>query len=221
MKAENEFPKYNFKNSLLNKTVALTVVSIISIISILVVQHYIYILDSYLYTAEFNYLFITNNLEKGNLEKFTEYLSHMQTKKRAFPMVFVSHLAQNFILPFSKQILIPATISVFGFFKGSLMSYASFLLIGLLSFGLSIFFFGDVFPYIENKKNKTYSAYISNSKIRMLFPVLFGIPFVPVSITSMLGGITRLSFRKISVYLFFGSAIRLSLLIVIPGFFLR
>ena len=206
------------RSVLYRKIMALAFLLLFAAGAFIVVRHYFYILDSYYYTSEFHYLFITNNLKEGNLEKFVDYFSSMKTGRQAGAMVFLSHLTQNVMLPFSKQILFGATAGAFGIVKGTLLSYASLFLVGLLTFGIGMFFLAEVLPFLTEKKVLNCKAW-ANSTVVRLFPAIVAVPWVPVSAVAILAALFRLPFRRYTLFMAVGLVIRTLWLLIMPGFF--
>ena len=113
------------KTSLINKGIAVALIAALALVGYNLVSRYWYFLNTYAYTLEFYGLFVANNLEKANLDKFKEFLSSMSHLGPAFLIILYSHFVQNFWLPFTKQILPQAAISSFGMVVGGLYTYLS------------------------------------------------------------------------------------------------
>lgn len=186
----------------------------------LIVRHYFYMLDSYYYTAEFHVLFMKNNLGKENLELFTDYFKSMKTVGKVFPALFTSYLIQNYRIPFSKPILVTAVVSALGIKKGIILSYINFLLIGIISFGIGIFFLGDIFPLLQRKASWINNITAKKKAIGGLFTILFAIPFFAISIPATMSALIRVSFKQILVIMSIGFIIRVIILVLKPDLFL-
>jgi hypothetical protein len=181
------------------------------------INHYLYYLNSYCYTAEFYLLFVLNNLKAGNLEVFKDCLTCMSITRLAFPMVLFSHLIQNFWLPFTKQILASAAVSSYGVGIGGILTYLSFLFVGMISFGLGIFFLGDIVPYLT-KKNGNVRVWL-NHRSGIPFTLLFAVPYFPILIPGILGGLFRIPLGKFCRLIVIAFGIRLVWLVTFPQMF--
>jgi hypothetical protein len=205
---------------IIKKIIALSFLIVIALIASFIVRHYFYMLDSYYYTAEFHLLFMKNNLGKENLELFTDYFKSMKTVEKVFPALLTSYLIQNYRVPFSKPILVTAVVSALGIKKGIILSYISLLLIGIISFGIGIFFLGDVLPLLKKKMTWLNKVIPREQVINSLLACLVAIPFVAVSIPATISALIRVPFKQILVIMSTGFIIRLILLVLKPGLFL-
>ncbi len=201
------------------KCIALALVILFAFIAVLVVRHYFYILDSYYYTAEFHVMFMKHNLRTGNVDLFADYFKSLKTVTSVFPMLLGSYLVQDYWLPFSRPILVSAVISALGTAKGMVLGYLSFILVGLISFGLGIFFLGDILFIFQQKmlwgNTRVSVKYLTGGVIG----ILFALPLVPVVLPATLGALVRIPLGRIIVIMSAGFTIRLVLLVFTPGIF--
>jgi hypothetical protein len=208
------------KSLVFKKGITLAIVIILAFMATLTVRHYFYVLDSYYYTAEFHVLFMKNNLKAGNVELFTDYFKSLDTVIKAFPMLLGSYLVQNYLLPFSKPILVTSVISALGISKGIVLNFISLILVGFISFGLGIFFFGDILPFLQKKifrLNMILSRpYFTNGALG----ILFALPFVPVVLPATVSALIRIPVKRLVSIMIMGFTIRLVLLVLIPQMFL-
>jgi hypothetical protein len=201
------------------KCIALALVVLFVFIAVLAVRHYFYILDSYYYTAEFHVMFMKHNLRTGNVELFADYFKSLKDMTSVFPMLVGSYLVQDYWLPFSKPILVSAVISAFGIREGLALGYVSFILVGLVSFGLGIFFIGDILFIFRQKmlwgNIRASVKYLTGG----IIGILFAFPLVPIVLPATLGALIRMPLKRIIVIMSAGFAIRLGLLALAPGIF--
>jgi hypothetical protein len=199
------------KKVILRKLFILSSFLLLCLAAFFVSQHYFYMLDSYYYTAEFHYFFMTNNIERGNVGLFTEYFESLGTPAKTFSMLSLSYVIQSYLLPFSHPVLSFAMSEAFGVLKGSLLSYLSLFVVGIFSFGLGIFFLGDILPSLQHrvKPLRLFSNESKNIFTGFFFAALFALPFVAVSIPAIVASFLRFRFRTISLIMFFGLAIRI------------
>jgi hypothetical protein len=205
---------------IIKKIIALSILIVIAVVATFIVRHYFYMLDSYYYTAEFHVLFMKNNLGKGNLELFTEYFKSMKKVEKVFPALLASYLIQNYRVPFSKPILVTSVVSALGIKKGIILSYISILLMGIISFGIGIFFIGDVLPLLKKKMTWPNTVISRGRVINSLLAFLFATPFVAVSIPATIGALIRVPFKQILIIMSTAFVIRLILLVLKPDLFL-
>lgn len=199
------------KKVILRKLLILSSFLLLCIAAFFVSQHYFYMLDSYYYTAEFHYFFMTNNIERGNVALFTDYFGSLGTLAKTFSMLSVSYVIQSYLLPFSPPVLSFAISEAFGMLKGSLLSYLSLFVVGIFSFGLGIFFLGDILPTLQHRVThlRLFSAGSKNIFTGVFFAALFALPFVAVSIPAIVASFMRFRFRTISLIMLFGLAFRI------------
>ncbi len=199
------------KKILLWKGISLSVLVILLALTIFLIRHYFYIFDSYYYTAEFHYLFVTNNLKHENVKLFKDYFQSMGSFIKVFFFLFFSYFIQNSLIPFSKPILAISTIYAFGIIKGLILNYTNLILIGITFFGIGIFFLGDLLPVFQNKFISLKKVTYFSDKIftKIFFTLAFTIPFIPVSITSLSGALIKTPFRRIILMMIFGNALKL------------
>jgi hypothetical protein len=201
------------------KCIALALVILFAFIAVLVVRHYFYILDSYYYTAEFHVMFMKHNLRTGNVELFADYFKSLQNMTSVFPVLLGSYLVQDYWLPFSRPILVSAVISALGATEGIVLGYLSFILVGLISFGLGIFFLGDILFIFQQKmlwRNTAVSAkYLTGG----VLGILFAFPPVPIVLPSTLSALVRIPLKRVIVIMLAGFTFRIGLLVLAPGIF--
>lgn len=199
------------KKILYLKLFSLSVLAIIIVVAIFLFYHYFYIFDSYYYTAEFHYLFMKNNLKSENVELFKDYFQSMGSFINVFPFLFFSYFVQSYFIPFSKPVLALSVMSAFGMVKGLILSYLSLIFVGLVSFGIGIFFVGDLLPVLNNKFTffEKINCISKKAFTMVLFIIAFAIPFIPISIISLTGAVIKIPLLRISLSMISGFAVRL------------
>jgi hypothetical protein len=201
------------------KCIALAIVVILVFIAVLVVRHYFYILDSYYYTAEFHVMFMKHNLRTGNVELFADYFKSLKNITSVFPMLLCSYLVQDYWLPFSRPVLVSAVTSAFGIKEGMELGYLSFILVGLISFGIGIFFLGDIL-FIFGQKTLWSNIGVSAKYLTGgVVGILFVFPLVPIVLPATLGALIRMPLKRIIVIMLAAFVVRLGLLVSAPAIF--
>jgi hypothetical protein len=208
------------KKIMLKKIIAFFVVSVLILASVMVVRHYFYILDSYYYSAEFHVNFMNNNLKSANIELVTDYFKSLKTIPKIFPFLLFAYLIKNFWLFFSKPILVSVITSAAGLYQSAVLNYISLLSIGLISFGLGIFFLGDIVPLFFKKKGwqdvPAFKKYITYG----ITGALFSIPIMPIVIPAFLSALIRIGIKPAATIMLVSFVIRLFLLISFPNIFI-
>lgn len=202
-------------NNVVKKGIILAIIAAIALGGYRLVMYYWYVLDSYFYIGEFYILFASHNLKSANLDIFKECLACMNPMSSGFLMVLYSHFVQNFWLPFTKQILPLAAIASYGLSVGSLFTYLSFLIVAIASFGLGVFFFGDIIPFIQSKVKRDYSTFLAQISV-MPLAALMAIPYIPISFVGITGGAIRIPLKNVLILTALGVAVRAAWLIFLP-----
>lgn len=209
----------SIKPALKRKGVVLFVMLSVIVTASLIVYKYFYYLDAYFYTYEFYWLFNVRNLQAANIELFAEYFSPMGITTEALPQLIFSHFIQNYFLPLSKPILVAAATLAYGTGLGLFFSFLSLVTVGMLSFGLGMFLFGDILPFLKGGKIERFQGTIAGPAALSL-PLLFSIPFIPISVIAIVGAAFKISLRRITQFMLIGFSLRLFLLLTMPFFYL-
>jgi hypothetical protein len=179
------------------------------------VRHYFYILDAYYYTAEFHVLFMLNNLKKANMGAFLEYFNSIGSPLAAVPSLFLAHLVQNVWALFTKPILPAVAIFSLGGPTGAAVTFTVLFLIGMLFYGLGIFFFGDILALVQGIRNKERA---SRSKSVEAISVLgLAVPCLPLFIAVGPAAILRVPWKRMMIVLACGLVIRMVLSVWVSG----
>lgn len=220
--SEYEMPRempYDFNKSLKRKGIILGCLVALAAVLFFIIRRYFYFLDAYLYTYEFYWLFNVNNLRAAHTVMFVEYYRPMGISTEALPQIIFSHLVQNYYLPFSKPILVSAAGNAFGVWLGSLFSYLALLLTGFVSFAMGAFLLGDIFPYIRGEKFQASRRRLFPAA-GIILPLLFAIPWIPVSFPAIAGAFFKVPTRKMGQGMLLGFPLRIIWIIAAPTFFL-
>lgn len=156
------------------------------------IRHFMYILDSYVYTAEFHGMFMENNLRKENADLFAQYFQSLGPLG-GMPNLIMAHLFQNVVVPFTRPILTPAALQAFGPLPGTLLTLISYLLVGWLAFGVGRYVLGDLLPLLRRTKAPL-TGWVYPS-----LALLLTVPYIPVALPAFLGAVTRARFKSLTL----------------------
>ncbi len=153
------------------------------------IERFMYVLDAYVYTAEFHLLFMQSNLEKANLPLFSEYFQSLGPI-RGLPHLVLACFVQNVLKPLSPPILIPSLTAAFGSLRGGLVGFAGLGLTALLFFGIGRFFLGEILPLL--RRSRASLSRVTESATW----ILMAVPVVPLVLPALLGAATRIRLRR-------------------------
>lgn len=174
------------------------------------IRHFMYILDSYVYTAEFHGMFMQSNLKDENAALFAQYFQALGPLA-GMPNLMMAHLFQNVVVPFARPVLTPAAVQAFGPFIGALLTLLSYLLVAWLAFGLGRYVLGDLLPLLRRTKAPL-AGWIYPS-----LALLLTVPFVPVALPAFLGAVTRARFKSLTLVMAAALMVRLAWELMLPG----
>jgi uncharacterized membrane protein YdjX (TVP38/TMEM64 family) len=198
--------QYDFKKSLLSKAMILLGATFFTGIIVYLIHRYFYILDSYVYTGEFHLLFIKNNIHATKIDHLSEYLQPMSFLL-ALP-VFLTGICYAGLDPSaSERVLLHAATKAFGTPESFLLGVLGFFLLGLFSYGVGWFFFGDILPVFLKENYSGYQKEIKKPAL-IAIPLAFALPYVPIVLTAGVGGIGKVSWSRMLQLLLVGSIIR-------------
>jgi uncharacterized membrane protein YdjX (TVP38/TMEM64 family) len=115
------------------------------------VQKFFWALDAYLYTIEFNLLFIAHRLRDADLARFTDYLRPMSNVRGA-GIALLSQAMQTFAFPFSSLSSVVAFNSAFGTPMGAIYSGCAALIATGLAVVCGRMLLGDLLPLYNRQK---------------------------------------------------------------------
>jgi uncharacterized membrane protein YdjX (TVP38/TMEM64 family)/Fe-S oxidoreductase len=181
-------PAYCLAGSLKLKGIVLAIATLLGVITVALVKHFFWALNSYLYTLEFNLLTVLGRLRDGDMVAAIDYLQAMGHLRGAFTLIF-AHLAQGFWLPFSSHVFYGAASSAFGF-SGTLYNGVALLATALLGLALGRFLFGDLRPTLRLSQGE--KPWVSPEGLVILLPLLAAIPWLPLSFVAVAAGGLRI-----------------------------
>lgn len=149
-----------------------------------------YMIDAYVYTAEFHAMFIRNNLAQANVEMFADYfraLGPLGCLPYLLLGIFFEPLGALWLPP----VLQAGVNQAFGPGLGGLISLVGFTAAGLVFYGLGRFFLGEILPLFRKTR-----APLSRS-VSPVLGILLVIPHIPVALPAVLGALTRIRFKSI------------------------
>ncbi|MBI5550015.1 MAG: VTT domain-containing protein [Desulfobacterales bacterium] len=174
------------------------------------VRHFMYILDSYVYTAEFHGMFMQSNLKNENAVLFAQYFQALGPLA-GMPNLMMAHLFQNVIVPFARPVLTPAAVQAFGPFIGALLTLLSYLLVAWLAFGVGRYVLGDLLPLLRRTKAPLAGW------IYPCLALLLAVPYVPVALPAFLGAVTRARFKSLTLVMAAALTLRLAWELALPA----
>ena len=160
----------------------------------ILVERFMYILDSYVYTAEFHLLFMQSNLEKANVPLLSEYFQALGPIG-GLPHLVLACIVQNILKPLTPPILVPSLVRGFGGLQGGLLGFVGLSLTALLFFGVGRFFLGELLPLLRRSR-------ASLSRVTECATwLLLAAPVVPVVVPAVLGAATRMGLRRFILFM--------------------
>jgi uncharacterized membrane protein YdjX (TVP38/TMEM64 family)/Fe-S oxidoreductase len=198
------------KRALCNKAIAAAVATLACVGLYFAIRHFMYLLDSYVYTAEFHGMFMQSNLKNENAALFAQYFQALGPLA-GMPHLMMAHLFQNVVVPFARPVLTPAAVQAFGPFIGALITLLSYLLVGWLAFGVGRYVLGDLLPLLRRTKAPL-AGWIYPS-----LALLLTVPFVPVALPAFLGAVTRARFKSLTLVMTAALMMRLAWELMLPG----
>lgn len=136
---------WSLRRSLQHKAIAIAALAVTAAVLYGVVLKYFWALNAYLYTIEFNLLFVAHRLTDGDLAGFVEYLKPM-SGARAAGIALVCQAMHTFAFPFSPLRTTAAFTAAFGTLPGLAYAGCTALVITGLSALLGRFCLGDLAP---------------------------------------------------------------------------
>jgi uncharacterized membrane protein YdjX (TVP38/TMEM64 family) len=142
---------WDLRRSLQRKAIAIAVLGALVAGVYALVMYYFWALDAYLYTVEFNLLFVAHRLADADLAGFVAYLKPM-SGARAGLIALVWQAMQACAYPFSALPGSAAFATAFGTPTGAWYSWVAGLTVTILAMGLGRFLFGDALPLYRRGK---------------------------------------------------------------------
>jgi len=199
-------PPWNLGRSLRRKGLFLAVCAAVALAGAALARHFFWAINAYLYTLEFNLLFMLHHLQNADLGLFTDYLRPMSTG-RGFAVVLTSTLIKEFAQPLAPQMLVLAATSAYGALPGIL--YSLFGMLVAICSGLAVgrFFLGDILPYLRQRRGAEIEPSVVSPALTML-PLLIALPWIPAVWVALLVGFLRIPLQRTAVLLAVGALLR-------------
>jgi hypothetical protein len=198
---------WTLARSLRIKAVIVGILGALSVAVYLLIQKFFWALDAYLYTIEFNLLFIMSRFKDADLASFVEYLRPM-SPLRASGIALVSRAIENYAHILSPLKLEQAFLTAFGTLNGALLATASDVVICVLTALCGRLLFGDLLPLLNQHKGveplTPAVAWCRWSALAML-----SIPTVPLLIGALWVGAVRIPPVRALLLISTGMAVRI------------
>jgi uncharacterized membrane protein YdjX (TVP38/TMEM64 family) len=142
---------WDLRRSLQRKAIGTAALGVLGAGVYALVMHYFWALDAYLYTIEFNLLFVAHRLADADLAGFVEYLKPM-SGARAGLIALVWQAMQACAFPFTALAGTAAFATAFGAPTGAWYSWLAGLTVAILAVGLGRVLLGDALPLYHRGK---------------------------------------------------------------------
>lgn len=205
---------WSLRKSLRRKAIGISAFGIVCVAAYTLMQKFFWAIDAYLYTIEFNLLFIASRLKDADLAGFVEYLRPM-SPLRAAGIALLSQAMQTFVHPFSTLKSFIAFNTAFGSVTGILYSGCAALVVSGLAAFCGRFVFGDILP-LYFRRNGVEPLTPSAAWTCWGAAVLLAIPTVPLVLSGLLIGALRIPPLRSLVVITAGLAIRILISVVAP-----
>jgi uncharacterized membrane protein YdjX (TVP38/TMEM64 family)/Fe-S oxidoreductase len=142
---------WSLRRSLRHKAIGIALVAALGAGVYALVLHYFWALDAYLYTVEFNLLFVSHRLADADLAGFVEYLRPMSGARAAL-IALAWQTLQAFTHPFSALAGTAAFAAAFGTPAGACYAWGAGFAVAALAVALGRVILGDALPlYLMSK----------------------------------------------------------------------
>ena len=192
---------HDCKRMLCQKGMALGGIFALSTALFFVVQYFMYLLDSYLYSAEFHQMFLENNLKSGNIGLMADYFRELGPL-RGFPNLLLAHTIQDVFIPFGQPVVVKAIVSAFGLVFGMGLNLLVYLITVWCIFGLGRFLFGEILPMLRNTKAPL------TAWMYPLIGLATAVPVIPVILPVAIGAVTRVRFKSFTILMILSLIVR-------------
>ncbi|MDD2736553.1 MAG: VTT domain-containing protein [Desulfuromonadaceae bacterium] len=182
---------WSLRRSLQQKAIGIGLFGTLSLGVYLLIQKFFWALDAYLYTIEFNLLFIAHRLRDADLAGFIEYLRPMSNTRGA-GIALLSLAMQTFAFPFSSLKSVAAFDSAFGTTAGVLYSVSAGIVATCLAAVCGRIVLGDLLP-LYNRQQGVEPLSPSSPWAIGCAAALSAIPAVPLLPGGLLIGALRIS----------------------------
>jgi hypothetical protein len=202
---------WTLRSSLQSKAVGLAAIGVISAGAYGLIQHFFWALNAYMYTIEFNLLFVAHRLKDANLNGFVEYLMPMSIARSA-GIALICQTMHAFVYPFSSLKMLTAFTAAFGIPTGVVYSGGAGLVVTGLAALLGRFILGDLLPlYNQHKRLEPLTP--SSTWAGWCAAAMSAVPGFPLLLCGLwIGGFRLPLFRSLAVIIA-GLSMRLLILI--------
>lgn len=204
-------PLWSLRRSLKIKGIAVAALGLGAGAVYALAMKFFWALDAYLYTLEFNLLFLAHRLQDGNLAAFVEYLRPM-SPLRAAGIALLWQTMQGFAFPFSSLSGVTAFTLAFGP-AGVAYAWGAGLGFVLLALLIGRTFLGDLLPFY-NRRRGVDPLCPAPAWTGWCAAVLAALPGCPLLLCGIWSGAIRLPWLRTLLVLAVGLALRLILSIV-------
>lgn len=143
---------WSLLSSLRQKALSIVVLGAVSAGGYGLISKFFWALNAYLYTIEFNLLFVASRLRDSDLAGFIEYLRPMSAVRGA-GIALLCQALQTFAFPFSTLPVVVAFTAAFGTLAGATYAGGAALLVTGLAALCGRFLLGDLLPLYNRSRD--------------------------------------------------------------------
>lgn len=198
---------WNLARSLRIKAIIVATLGALGAAAYLLIQKFFWALDAYLYTIEFNLLFIMSRFRDADLAAYVEYLRPM-SPLRASGIALVSRTMQNYAFILSPLKLEQAFLTAYGPLNGALLATASGVASGVLTALCGLLLFGDLLPLFNQRSGKEPLAPAATWSCWSALALL-SVPFAPLLLGGLWAGALRIPWGRLLALITTGMVIRI------------
>jgi uncharacterized membrane protein YdjX (TVP38/TMEM64 family)/Fe-S oxidoreductase len=202
---------WTLRSSVRRKAIGLAVVAVVSAAAYGMIQQFFWALNAYVYTIEFNLLFVAHRLQDADLNSFIEYLKPMSTARSAV-MALVCQAMQTFAFPFSNLKTVAAFTVAFGTPAGVIHVGAAGLVVTGVTVLIGRFILGDLLP-LRNRRNGVEPLTPSSAWTGWCAVAMAALPGFPLLLCGLWIGGFRLSFLRSLAVIVVGLTVRILILV--------
>jgi uncharacterized membrane protein YdjX (TVP38/TMEM64 family)/Fe-S oxidoreductase len=171
------------------------------------VLKYFWALDAYLYTIEFNLLFVAHRLRDADLAGFIAYLRPMSAA-RAAAIALVWQAMQSFFFPFTSLPGVVAFTSAFGTLTGALYSGVAGLVVTCFAALSSRVLLGDLLP-LYNRNKGVEPMHPASAWTGWCTAIMAAIPGFPLLLCGLWSGAFRIPWLRSVIFIAAGLTLRI------------
>ncbi len=205
---------WSLGRSLRIKAIILAALGALSATVYLLIQKFFWAVDAYIYTIEFNLLFIMSRFRDAELAAFVEYLRPM-SPLRASGIALVSRAVQNGVQIFSPLNLEQVFLAAFGTLHGALLATVSGVAICFLAAFSGRLLFGDLLPLFNLRSGKE-PLTPAAAWCRWSALALLSIPAVPLLVGGLWVGAVRIPLGRSFALITAGMVVRILITFAAP-----